>query len=135
MMSRATTPENLPPYLYNPRNGRVMITTQAKFDRVDEHDNPYFIPCDSLEGPDGEVEVETASTTDAPPVVESVPEADASQEEVKGPSDLIEAVMASVDKDELVAIGKTIDVKLTRAMKIETMQKHLAARIEELGKL
>jgi hypothetical protein len=131
-MSRNNSVEGLPPYLYNPRNKRVMITTQEKFDRVDEYDKPYFIPCDSPEGPNKTVKISKASD-DAKPVIGSTPEADAAKVEVKGTEDLIKIVMASDDKDELVQIGADLGVRLTKNMNVSTMQGHIEKKLAEMN--
>ena len=135
-MSRANRlPKGALPYIFNPRNKRVMIATPEKLARVDEYDKPYFIPCDSPEGP-GEPKVETAKTVaDVVPPVEAPKADDKKAPEVKGSGDLLDIVMTSEDKDQLVQIGKDMDVKLTRAMNISTMQNHLSVKLAELAAL
>ena len=133
-MSRISTPEGLPPYLYNPRNKRVMITTQEKYDRLDDNDDPYFIPCDSPEGPKKTVKVHKASE-DEKPVIGSPPEADAAKIEVKGTEDLINIVMASDDKDELVGIAADLGFKLTKNMKVSTMQGRIEKKLADMNVL
>ena len=130
-MSRNNPVEGLPPYLYNPRNKRVMITTQEKFDRKDDHNKPYFVPCDSPEGPTQTVQVHKASDEEKP-IIGSPPEADATKIEVKGSEDLINIVMASEDKDELVKIASDLGFKLTRNMKVSTMQNKIEMKLEEM---
>jgi hypothetical protein len=130
-MSRNNLIEGLPPYLYNPRNKRVMITTQEKYDRVDEYDKPYFIPCDSPQGPEKTVQVHKASDEEKP-VIGSPPEADATKIEVKGSEDLIDIVMASEDKDELVKIAADLGFKLTKNMKVSTMQGHIEKKLADM---
>lgn len=131
-MSRIFSPKNLPPFLYNPRNKRVMVTTQEKFDRVDDYGKPYFVPCDSPEGPKGSVMVHKASEISAP-VIGSTPEADASKVAVKGSEDLINIVMASEDKDELVQIAADLGFKLTKNMNVSTMQGKISDKLVEMN--
>lgn len=131
-MSRNRPVEGLPPYLYNPRNKRVMVTTQEKFDRLDDHGKQYFIPCDSVKGPELGVGVHKASDTEKP-VIGTPPEADATKIEVKGTEDLIKIVMASDDKDELVKIASDLGFKLTKNMKVSTMQGKISVRLDEMG--
>lgn len=130
-MSRVLTPEGMAPYLYNPRNKRVMVATAEKAARLDEHDNPYFIPCDSVDGPKQTVEVSTGSDT-SEPVISDVPDAEASKAEVKGSDDLLDIVMKSEDKDELVTIGTDLGVQVNKKMKIETMQSKISHRLAEM---
>ena len=122
----------MPKYLYNPRNGRVMIATQEKYDRVDDYDNPYFISCNSPEGPTGSIQVHKASEIEKP-IIGKIPEADATKIEVKGSEDLIDIVMASEDKDELIQIANDLGFKITKNMKIKTMQKKISAKLEEMN--
>lgn len=131
-MSRNTPVEGAKPYLFNPRNGRVMITTQAKLDRLDDHDEPYFIPCDSVDGPPEFAKVHKASD-DGKPVIGSPPDAEATKIAVKGAEDLIDIVMASEDRDELVQIAHDLGFKLTKNMKVSTMQGKISDKLDEMG--
>jgi hypothetical protein len=131
-MSRNKTVKGAKPYLFNPRNGRVMVTTQEKLDRLDVHDKPYFIQCDSAKGPAGSPKVHKASVEGSEPVIASTPEADASKVEVKGSADLIDIVNASEDKDELVQIASDLGFKLTKNMNVSTMQGKIAAKLAEM---
>jgi hypothetical protein len=132
-MSRNKKVKGAKPYLYNPRNKRVMITTQAKLDRLDDHDKPYFIQCDSPKGPTGSARVHKASDEGSEPVIGSTPEADASKVEVKGSTDLIDIVNASEDKDELVQIAADLGFKLTKNMKVSTMQGKIILKLAEMN--
>ena len=132
-MSRNKPVEGAKPYLYNPRNKRVMVTTQDKLDRLDVHGKPYFIQCDSVKGPTGSVKVHKASDEGNEPVIGSTPEADTAKVEVKGSEDLLDIVMASEDKDELVQIGSDLGIKLTKNMNVSTMQNKITAKLAEMN--
>ena len=41
--------------------------------------------------------------------------------------------MASEDKDELVQIANDLGFKLTKNMKVETMQKKISAKLDEMN--
>ena len=130
-MSRNNPVKGAKPYLYNPRNKRVMVTTQAKLDRRDEYDKPYFIQCDSPYGPDGKnVKVNKGSV--APPVIENYQKGQEVTVEVSTTTDLRAIVMASEDKDELVQIGSDIGINLPKTMKVSTMQKRISAQLDEI---
>ena len=130
-MSRAKSSEGMP-YLYNPRNGRVMVATEAKLARLDRYDKPYFIPCMLPTGPDGSNVSVSKGSDAAKPQIEEFSKPEEEKVEVSTTTDLLNIVMASEDKDELIRIGSDIGIKLTKNMKVETMQKRISAKLKEL---
>jgi hypothetical protein len=129
-MSRTKPFEGMP-YLFNPRNQRVMVATEAKAARKDEYGKPYFIPCMEATGPDG-TNVRVRYNTGQVPVMEDFKPKEDQKVDVSTPGDLLEIVLLSEDKDELVKIGADIGIKLAKTMKVATMQKKIAARLEEV---
>lgn len=118
-------PKNFP-FLFNPENGRVLPNTKVKaIKRLD------LIPCKTKAGPAGGAEAFIEAAQDTPPPVES-PDIEKSVGTAAGPEELMAEVHASADKDELISIGKQLNVKLTKAMKVETMRGHLLDAISEL---